>query len=229
MILPVPPRELWEGWGETAQDYLRSGEDDFHKMQTVLAAAAFHVPARGRVLDFGCAAGRMLRHWPQNLGEIWGVDISVAHMKWCQRNLSPPFMFTATTTEPQLPFEDGYFDLVYAAFVFTHIAALGDSWVLELRRILKSSGMAYITIHDEHSIELLQKMPDHWVTRLILAELGTIPSAFENFVVGGPTPRETVVFDGLRFLIAKWGKWFRVVSTTPEALNYQTALLLEKW
>jgi SAM-dependent methyltransferase len=228
VTLPVPPRELWEGYGETPEAYVRSGVDDFGKMQGVLALAGVRVPAHGRVLDFGCAAGRMLRCWPDTMNELCGADLSAPHIAWCQENLGPPFRFALTTMEPGLPFPDGYFDFAYAASVFTHIGDREDAWLRELRRVLVPGGMAYVTVHDEHTLDLLRAMPDHWVTQRVARELGGLPSTFDTFVIDGGTPRDTIVFHSLGFVRAHWGRWFRIAGTTPEAYHYQTAVLLEK-
>src|SRR5581483_3033002 len=110
--LPVPPRELWEGWGA---DYLESGQQDTATMLRILERAGEDPRCFARVLDLGCAAGRMLRFFPRptDAFERWGVDIKAKHIAWCQQNLSPPLRFPTTTTMPHLPFEDNYFDLVY--------------------------------------------------------------------------------------------------------------------
>jgi len=42
---------------------------------------------------------------------------------------------------------------------------------------------------------------------------------------GGP---EALVFYDIDYLRQHWGRIFNVVSTTPEAHGYQTAILLEK-
>src|SRR2546426_3973892 len=45
-----------------------------------------------RSLDFGCGAGRILRHAvvenPE--GEFWGCDIDLPSVEWLRANLSPP-------------------------------------------------------------------------------------------------------------------------------------------
>jgi SAM-dependent methyltransferase len=156
--LDIPPKDLWEGYGATAEDYLRCGTDDVAAMVTLLNAAGLSMDRVSRVLDFGCAAGRMLRHFPRGRSdlELWGVDIKARPIAWCQQHFGPPFRFATTTTLPHLPFEDNYFDLVYGGSVFTHIADLADAWLLELKRVLRPDGFAYITIHDGHTVELLR-------------------------------------------------------------------------
>jgi SAM-dependent methyltransferase len=157
--LQIPPSHLWVGYGETVEEYLASGREDFDALQAILAGAGCSIGAGERVLDFGCAAGRMTR-WLINhtdTGEVWGADISAEHVVWCKQHLSPPFHFLTSTTVPHLPFEDRYFDLVFAGSVFTHIDDLVDAWILELRRILKVGGRLFLTIHDN---ELFSKVVD---------------------------------------------------------------------
>ncbi len=87
--------------------------------------------------------------------EIWGTDIIADYLLWCQQHLSPPFHFFMATMMPHLPFEDRYFDLIYAGSVFTHLDDLASAWLLELRRVISENGRLYITLHDEDSISLL--------------------------------------------------------------------------
>jgi len=135
----IPPQELWMGYGKTAEEHLSSGEVDISTMLQLLNDSGYGVDRLHRILDWGCGAGRMIR-WLKNIattGEVWGADISSAHIFWCKRYLSPPFNFFTTTTIPHLPFEDRYFDFIYARSVFTHVDDLAEAWLLELRRILQ--------------------------------------------------------------------------------------------
>jgi SAM-dependent methyltransferase len=229
--LPIPPAEFWEGWGEVLAHYLDSGRDDMAAMLGVLEAAGVPQSELRRVLDFGCASGRMLRFFPrQEGGEYWGVDIKARHIAWCQQHLSPPFCFAATTTFPHLPFEDDSFDLVYCGSVFTHMSDLADAWLLELRRILRPGGLAYITIHDEHSIEMLyDRYPDRGITKTLRefdAETGAVTN-LDSFFAIGIEPRSQVFYNS-GYLAKRWGAFVDVVSVTPRAMDYQTAYLLRK-
>jgi SAM-dependent methyltransferase len=98
----------------------------------------------GRVLDFGCGAGRVLRHFAEEAeyAEFWGCDIDVRSIEWVQENLNPPFRAVICNEEPGLPqFQDGSFTLIYAASVFTHLTEHATGWLLELHRILADSGL----------------------------------------------------------------------------------------
>src|SRR5262249_35888604 len=76
--LPIPPEDLWLGYGKTPEDYLAWGQDQIHKMKDILEVSGLSLEqgSRSRVLDFGCASGIMMR-WLYEFaraGEVWGVD-----------------------------------------------------------------------------------------------------------------------------------------------------------
>jgi ubiquinone/menaquinone biosynthesis C-methylase UbiE len=230
---PVPPRALWEGYGETEEEWLTSGQIDWRRMMEIVAASGFAVERGHRILDFGCAGGRLIRHF-DNLaapGAIVGVDISAPHIAWCQRHLSPPFTFVTTTTFPHLPFEDRYFDFVYSGSVFTHIADLADAWLLELRRVLRPGGRLYVTVHDDHTLALLDKQyVDFALARTVKnfdRETGFRSLPF-GMVSIARSPRKAQVFYDREYLTSQWGRYLTIRSVTPEAYGYQSAVLLEK-
>ena len=234
--LSVPPSELWSGWGPTAADYVETGRADIDAMSRVLGTAGFDMSAAGRVLDFGCGAGRMIRHYPRlPETEVWGVDIAADAIAWCQLHLSPPLHFATITTAPHLPFEDGYFDLVYANSVFTHIGDLADAWFLELRRILRPAGCLYVTIHDKASIRLLlgelADEPDHAFVVNQLRGIQQRTSALsKDFVYLGllVDPGINVFYDA-DYLVDKWSRLSRCLARTEQATGYQTALVFQKF
>lgn len=151
--LPVPPDSLPSSYG----GYLKTGQKDVAKMRAALEAAGHPLVEGQRVLELGCASGRMLR-WLYDVSdrcEIWGADIEAPCIVWAGQNLSPSFHFVTISSLAHLPFEDRYFDLIFAGSVFTHIEDMAQAWFLELRRVLKPGGVLYVTIHDKHTIELL--------------------------------------------------------------------------
>ncbi len=236
--LPVPPAALTWGYSDKPELYLAIGKTNVSRMNEVLVKAGTSLETCKRILDFGCGSGIMIRWLGDNAknGEVWGVDISGEHILWCQQNLSPPFRFAATTSFPHLPFEDGYFDLVYAGSVFTHIADLAEAWLLELKRIVRPGGKLYLTIQDEHYINLyLTKEPDGAVSKMLRdhdAQLGFTKGPFDFFTVnrtpGEGSQGQAQVFYNSEYLRRHWGSFLKVVSVTPESYWYQTAFLLEK-
>ena len=83
--------DLWEGYAETDEGYLLYGKLDMDKMLAILGKAGETAQTLTRVLDLGCAAGRMLRFYPyiEGKSELWGCDINAKHINWCQQHLSP--------------------------------------------------------------------------------------------------------------------------------------------
>lgn len=227
--LPLPPRIIT--FKDDTDWYLKSGKEDTDSMLNILKESNFDWSG-GRILDFGCATGRLIRHLYhlKERFEIWGTDILGPEISWCQENLSPPFHFIINTIHPHLPFPDNYFHLIYAGSVFTHIDDLAHTWFLELRRILIPKGTLYITIHDEHSIELLDnKHRDSEVTK----SLYRIPS-YEKFKklnyrkIVLNRSMNSQIFYKRDYILKKLSPVFSVVAVKEEAYGYQTAILLEK-
>jgi ubiquinone/menaquinone biosynthesis C-methylase UbiE len=211
--------------------YLSSGELHTGTMLEIVKASGFSLSAGNRVLDFGCAAGRMIR-WLKDIAadcEVWGTDISAEHIMWCKQHLSPPFHFATTTTLPHLPFEDRYFDLIYAGSVFTHIEDLADAWLMELRRVLNTDGRLYVSIHDRNTIEVLKGQPDHWFSEAVRTNeqyAEYLKSDFGMFTVGRYAAAQ--VFYDVDYFCQMVGRLFKVMSVTKDAYGYQTAVLLAR-
>jgi SAM-dependent methyltransferase len=252
--LPVPPKDLWEGYGQDDKTYLDSGRRHTSAMIEILERAGCAPGSLSRVLDLGCAAGRMVRFFPRHdRAEIWGVDINAKHIAWCQSHLSPPLLFATVTTMPHLPFEDGYFDLIYCGSVFTHISNdLADMWLLELRRVLRTGGLLYVTVQDKTSMqtllanagpasgrsvptELSWEKPDgepgtssagtYWISEFNnTIDFSELDFACFSFSWDGCLN----VFYDREYLVDKWSRLVELVSVTPGAYGCQTALLWRK-
>lgn len=230
--LPIPPRSLQMGYGGSQEGYLERGREDVAKMRAALEAAGHPITEGQRVMEFGVAAARMLR-WLADLAdrcEIWGADIDSEYVVWCAQNLSPPFHFVTTTGSAHLPFEDRYFDLVYAGSVFTHIDDLAFAWFMELRRVIKPGGVLYATIHDKHTIELLRgPYADQMIGQRLAAEpdlLRLATSDFAKFTIGRGS--DSQVFYDVDRLRETLEPFYKLLSVEEEAYGKQTALLLER-
>jgi ubiquinone/menaquinone biosynthesis C-methylase UbiE len=236
--LPIPPRELHAGYGFNTDEYLISGRNHHGAMMEIIQESGFALEPGGRILDFGCAAGRVTRCFKEtaNHHEVWGVDIRAEHIFWCQRNLSPPFRFATTTTHPHLPFEDNFFSLIYACSVFTHIGDLEDAWLLELRRVLRPDGRLFVTVHDNHTIDLLLSCtPGRWPYDTVLhRQVVDLQSRYDiaqsGFSMASLTiePGNHQVFHDREYLRHRWGQFFTIQSFHPEGHGFQTAVVMSK-
>jgi len=101
-----------------------------------------------RVLDFGCGAGRTLRHFiaEARAGEFYGCDIDEPSIEWLREHL-PQFQVFANPERPRPPLDlpDRSFDLIYAVSVFTHLTSAWSAWALQLRRLLRPDGLLLAT------------------------------------------------------------------------------------
>jgi len=233
----VPPQGLRHYYG--VKDgiyhddlYLASGLADARMMRRLLAQDGFD-PAGGRIMDFGCSAGRMTRHladWAK-AGEVWGVDLHAGAIHWAQAHLSPPFHFVTTSTAPHLPFEDNSFGLIFAGSVWTHIGALDDAWLLEMRRILRPGGRLYLTISDEDTLaEVARIAPAHASNAHVAAldaETGMLSRDWTVFVTRSTPWLQRVVYRRGPW-IDRIGRWMQVRHVRPGAYGWQTGVLLAK-
>jgi SAM-dependent methyltransferase len=160
----APPPHLMQ-YSEPPQRHLNGGKSVAEKLKTSLAAAGYSFQPGHRFMDFGCANARVLRwlkDWAE-AGEGWGVDINANVIMWCLEHMSPPFHFGVTSTNPHLPFESRYFNLIFCNSVFTHIDDMFFSWLQELRRVVTIGGYLFVTILDEASTERMRNSPESFM------------------------------------------------------------------
>lgn len=242
--MPIPARDLWWGYAETAERYLEIGRLNIEKMRSILTGSDGGVAGQcgrdmrpgDRVLDFGCAAGaqiRRLREFAENEvgGEVWGVDISAPHVTWCMTRLPACFRFAITTTSPHLPFEDGHFDLAYCGSVFSHISEMADAWLLELARVLRPGGRLYLTINTKQSMHnYLRWWPTLEFSRAVRSAFKEDRPWAADFAVAvvGRSVWQHSIYNLSVFERKCRQANFRVASVTRNAYSFQTALLLER-
>jgi SAM-dependent methyltransferase len=158
------------------------------------------------VLDFGCGAGRTLRHFlgEADVAEFWGCDIDQRSIAWLEANLSPPLHIFVNADEPPTTASPGKFDLIYAVSVFTHLTGSWSRWLLELHRLLAPGGLLLATFMGRSISEAV--IGESWV------EGGYGMNVFrdgEDWTLGGP-----MVFHDPWWIRAHWGRAFEIVSLT---------------
>jgi ubiquinone/menaquinone biosynthesis C-methylase UbiE len=120
------------------------------------------------VLDVGCGFGRLatdLTHYLSAEGSYDGLDIVRTGINWCITNIpnpntnmrfrhanvyneeyNPEGQFQAA--EYRFPYDDGSFDIVTLASVFTHMLPREvDNYLSEIVRVLKPDGRCFATYH----------------------------------------------------------------------------------
>ncbi len=196
-----------------------------------------------RLLDFGCASGRFLRHpltQPSDKQvDLWGCDLAPANIAWIKRHLPPELNCVANSSKVRLPYDDNYFDFVTAFSVFTHINESEIDWLEELLRVIKCGGILYLTIHNEASWE---QVPNRTSTKRMFELQNTFE---ENLKVDErmfeeAMPKERIVFrkdwedvyncnvwHSDSYIRREWGKHAEILQIANCAhLNFQTPVIL---
>jgi SAM-dependent methyltransferase len=200
--------ELWESLGpETKSALLDLLPDDWsfeHK----------------RVLDFGCGAGRTLRHFVSEAeaGEFWGVDIDAASMDLLQDTVCPPFHVMRSDYMPPLELESVSFDLIWSISVFTHLTDNSIPWLLELHRLLKPGGLLIATYMGRWTSELLAG--EQWEEDRIGMNV-----LRHNHPASDGAP---LVLISDWWLREHWGRAFEVVTIAPNIHNQSWAVLRKR-
>lgn len=147
--LPIPDAANREGYRPSDDlGYWLTGLEDYDKV--LRAAAELSVPGN-RVYDFGGSTGRVFRHFycQDRRFDVWTSDFKLPSYLWNQRYMPGDLRVFMNGFAPPLPLPDRHFHIVTAFSVLTHIDELESAWLVELRRILKPSGLLYVTVHDE--------------------------------------------------------------------------------
>jgi SAM-dependent methyltransferase len=170
-----------------------------------------------RVLDFGCGAGRTLRHFLTEAGdaEIWGADIDEPSVGWISDNLCPPLRVVRCGAQPPLPFADGSLDLIWALSVFTHLVD-PMRWLVELHRVLAPGGQLIASYMGRHNGEAFTHEPwDEDRTGLVILRRD------QGWEHGGP-----MVLMSDWWVDAHWGRAFEPLRREP--VHGQTWALLRR-
>ena len=194
--------------------------------------------ARGTLLDIGCATGRLIRHAHAHshvgFGEVVGCDINRAHVDWVGRFLPAGIKVFQNTSIPALPLRDASVDVVTAFSVFTHIECFDTTWLMELRRILRPGGVAWLTIHGERTWR------DIAPTWPLYASLTSHPD-YARYRTGSGLPKERLVFRwhaersysanvfyAETYIRRVWGRILAVRDIFPALPFFQDVVVLQK-
>lgn len=189
------------------------------------------------LLELGCATGRVLRHFscqPERPLHVLGADINLKHVLWINRHLSGHIVAFQNLAIPKLPLPDNGLDLVTAFSVFTHIESFETFWLLEMNRVLRPGGLAYVTIHSERT---WSEMDETWPLYKPVSRHPGFTSAGTDGKMGkerlifrwrGESAYSANVFLSYDYVRSHWGRIFDIVAIKPNYPRYQDVVVLRK-
>jgi SAM-dependent methyltransferase len=206
--IPLPPEALAArvgvpDHGDVLKSYVELGE---HARQTIVETLPGDWSPDGkRVLDFGCGAGKVLRHLVDDWSgaELEGCDIDRASIEWLEANMSPQVHAFVNGEKPPLEgTPGGRFDLVLAMSVFTHLTDYSLAWLAELHRVLSDDGLLIASFLGEQAYDVYAGGGwDESKIGMNILHYG------QSWDLGGPT-----VFNSEWWLRAHWGRAFEIIS-----------------
>lgn len=236
---PIPMPVDREGYGsvEHSHQHWATGHGDWLNVKQAIAR---HMPNEPeRLLDFGCATGRFLRH-VMTFGnqEAHGCDFAPANVNWVKRHLPKEVRVKLNTAKPELPYDDAYFDVVTAFSVFTHIDQDENEWLSELKRVTKPDGLLYITIQNEASWQQVLTRPGALAhIRGAIMTPGNLQVSKEMFEEPMPADRLVIrksdapiyncnVWQSSQYVYNNWSQQFEILKIADTAhTSYQSVVI----
>jgi len=251
-LLPAPdPYLIHRVVGEeaTEQSFLQSGVWDWRRMYLTLAEGGFDFARGGRVLDFGCGCGRILRHFARYAAtcEFSGTDVDDTAVAWRREHLEFA-TFETLPKRPPSPFPDGHFDAVFSFSVFSHLPErLHRAWLEDLHRVTKPGAVVVVTVQGMRVVEkmlarnLSHDVPNPADLRRDVDRIRETGFAFYPYVrLTYEDERNQEYYDrwdfdqyGSTFILdryfrSRWGDLFHVVSSNPAPDDWQDYVVLRR-
>jgi|GEM_PF-457109 len=237
--LPIPNSQDREGYAVGYDEwYWLSGLRDYH---LAMQALRDHGAGGDRLLEIGCASGRVLRHFAMQseFSELWGTDINHRHIRWLSDHMPPKVKPLTMPALPGLPVEDNYFDVVTAFSVFTHIDVFETAFLADIRRVLKPGGIAYLTAHTETTWDDMRESlgtgEQGLAKRMVKVDPG-LEQTIQNPMPKGRTqyrhtqkgPYRGQVFHSTDYIENVWGRFFTIEQIIPFGHEKQTVIIARK-
>lgn len=95
-----------------------------------------------KALDLGCGTGRLIPTLKKSATKVTAADVSEEMLRIVKQKF--PEVETSLANVNDLPFNEGYFDLVVASFLIVHVRDLEIAFD-QIYRVLKDGGIFIVT------------------------------------------------------------------------------------
>ena len=137
--------ELRNTYNTIAQDYHSDHKDDSWD-NDYLEKFCEELTPGARVLDLGCGPGVDTKKLSHRHFELYGFDLSQELLEIAKKQ-TPSANFLQGSMLESLPYEDSYFDGIFAKASLLHIPKEKIDFVLnEIERVLKANGIIHIAV-----------------------------------------------------------------------------------
>lgn len=154
--------------------YFRSGTVIADTLRQV-AAQWFGAGGPGRVLDFACGYGRVLRYVIHGLGaaRVTGAEILPDAVEFVGSTLGATGL--ASSTDPDDLDVEGRYDLVVVSSLFTHLPeATFVPWLARLHRLVAPGGLLVLSVHGRRHLPEGAAMPEGGLWFQPLSEIDSL-------------------------------------------------------
>jgi SAM-dependent methyltransferase len=245
-LLPTPPPEFTLRVVGTRDPRLfhESGISDASNLYNSLAIGGFDPAHGGRLLDFGCGCGRILRALARlaDAVELVGADVDRAAIDWDRAHYDFA-RFECLDERPPTRFPDGHFSAVLSFSVFSHLPEERHlQWLRELHRITRPGAVLVLTTMGTRCYDRYQAghyerslLPSHGrmeADRSLLAERGFVYYPLKD---GRPWigAHDQSLDYGMTFMTEAyvrrcWSEWFEIAAFRPAQSDWQDHVVLRR-
>lgn len=219
-------------YGESSESHLIAGRCEFETVRNFCEKYDIDLAKQERILEFGCANGRITRWFDTTLSEVWGVDIQADKVMWAQEHLGPPLRFMVNSPTSTLPFEGQYFTFICALSVFTHLTTTHVTCLMDLCRMLRNRGFLYVTISDREAVDPARTPGANISLNSYLKGLHEVAPNIEDFGFVSINPYKgdlAQVYMSQEYLLRILPPWMKIIGRKPRAFaERQTAYLIQR-
>ena len=159
--------ERLNSYSEYTKEYFEAIEENRYRGQADIFAFAQFTRYRGKkVLEIGVGAGTDFSQWVRAGAEAYGIDLTEAAIEMTTQRLAQYGLNCRelrVADAENLPFADGFFDLVYSWGVLHHTPDTVRS-IREAIRITRPGGTIKLMLYNRHSLVGVK----YWIQHALL-------------------------------------------------------------